>query len=119
MMSFVSSAAASVAFHDRLFAALAAPHSYRFDREVPTVLRARALAARLEAETGKAPALLALISHPPVLGELAHMNLELVRHATLALRAVRGRPCRPRMVAATDAFALDSISIWEEGIYAG
>ncbi|MDE2141710.1 MAG: hypothetical protein KGJ84_04790 [Elusimicrobia bacterium] len=109
----------SVAFHDRLFAALSAPHSYRFDPENPVLLRARKLAARLEAETGLAPALLALISHPPVLGDLAHMNLELVRHATLALRGTRGRPCRPRMVAATDPFALDSISIWEEGLYAG
>jgi hypothetical protein len=110
---------ASVSFHNKLFAALSAPHSYRFDPEGPSLLRARALAARLEKETGKAPALLALISHPPVLGDLAHMNLELVRHATLALRGTRGRPCRPRMVAAIDAFALDSLAIWEEGLYAG
>ncbi|MFI5346649.1 MAG: hypothetical protein ACHQ51_09775 [Elusimicrobiota bacterium] len=109
----------SLALHNRLFAALSAPHSYPFDPENPALLRAGALAARLEKEHGRAPALLALISHPPVLGELAHMNLELVRHATLALRAARGRPCRPRMVAATDPFALDTLSIWEEGIYAG
>ena len=109
----------SVAFHNRLFAALSAPHSYPFNPENPRLVRAAALVARLEKDSGRAPALLALISHPPVLGDLAHMNLELVRHATLALRGVRGRPCRPRMVAATDPFALDSLAIWEEGIYAG
>lgn len=109
----------SVAFHDRLFAALAAPYSYAFDAEDPRLARAAALAARLERETGRAPALLALVSHPPVLGDLAHLNLELVRHATLALRRVRARPCRPRLVTATDPFALDSLSIFAEGLYAG
>jgi hypothetical protein len=108
-----------VAFHDRLFAALSAPYSYRFERESPVLARAAALAARLERETGRAPALLALVSHPPVMGDLAHLNLELVRHATLALRAVRGRPCRPRLVTAIDPFALDTISVPEEGLYAG
>jgi hypothetical protein len=42
-----------------------------------------------------------------------------VRHATLALRAARGRPCRPRLVVAIDPFALDTTSIAEEGLYAG
>ncbi|MFI5363677.1 MAG: hypothetical protein ACHQ49_17060, partial [Elusimicrobiota bacterium] len=109
----------TIAFHDRLFSALAAPASYRFDAESPVILRARSLAADLEKRTGRAPALAALISHPPVLGDLAHMNFELVRHATLALRAARGRPCRPRLVAAVDPFALDTVSIAVEGLYAG
>jgi hypothetical protein len=109
----------TVAFHDRLFASLSAPRSYPFDPESPVVVRARALAADLEKRTGRAPALLALISHPPVMGALAHLNFELVRHATLALRAVRGRPCRPRLVTAIDPFALDTTSIFEEGLYAG
>jgi len=39
---------------------------------------------------------------------MAHLNFELVRHATLALRAARGRPCRPRLVVAIDPFALDT-----------
>jgi hypothetical protein len=42
-----------------------------------------------------------------------------VRHAILALRAVRGRPCRPRLVVAIDPFSLDTTSIVEEGLYAG
>lgn len=109
----------TVRIHDRLFTALSAPRSYPFDPAAPELLRARELARRVEADSGKAPALLALISHPPVMGDLAHLNFELVRHATLALRGVRGRPCRPRLVAATDPFALDTTAIWEEGVYAG
>lgn len=109
----------NVSFHDKLYAWLAGARTYPFDAAAPAVVRARALAARLEASTGKAPALLALLSHPPVMGELSHLNFELVRHATLALRAARGRPCRPRMVAAIDPFALDTTAIHEEGLYAG
>ena len=109
----------TVAIHDRLYAALAAPRSYPFDPKSPAVAHARALAERLRRSSGLEPALVALISHPPVMGDLAHLNFELVRHATLALREVRGRPCRPRLVAATDPFALDTTSIAEEGLYAG
>lgn len=108
-----------VAFHDRLFKALSKPRWYPFDPEAETVRGARALKERLEAEAGRPAALLALISHPPVLGDLAHLNFELVRRATLLLRAVRNAPCRPRLVAAIDPFALDSTSIVEEGLYAG
>jgi hypothetical protein len=109
----------TVAFHDRLFSFLSAPRTYPFDPESPVIVRARALAADAEKRAGRAPAILALISHPPVLGDLAHLNFELVRRATLALRAVRGRPCRPRLVVAIDPFALDTTSIAEEGLYAG
>lgn len=105
--------------HDKLFGALASPHSYPFDPASPQLLRARALALRLESETGQKPALLALISHPPVMGDLAHLNFELVRHSVLALRVVRGQPCRPRLVAAIDPFALDTTPLWQEGLYAG
>lgn len=108
-----------VAVHDRLYAFLSAPRSYPFDPASPSLVRARALAERLRRDSGREPALLALISHPPVMGDLAHLNFELVRHASLALRQIRGRPCRPRLVAATDPFALDSTSIVGEGIYAG
>ena len=109
----------TVAFHDRLFSFLAAPRSYPFDPAGAEIVRARELALSEERRSGRQPALLALISHPPVLGDLAHLNFELVRHATLALRAARGRPCRPRLVTAIDPFALDTASIVEEGLYAG
>lgn len=109
----------SVAFHDWLFRRLAAPRGYAFDASSPELARARTLAAELESESRKAPALVALISHPPVYGELAHMNFELVRQAVLALRQARGRPCRPRLVVAVDFFALDTVSVPVEGLYAG
>lgn len=109
----------SVAFHDWLFKRLAAPYGYAFDAASPELARARSLAAEMERASRKAPALVALISHPPVYGELAHMNFELVRQAVLALRQVRGRPCRPRLVVAVDFFALDTVSVPVEGLYAG
>lgn len=108
-----------VDFHDALFRHLAAPRTYAFEHDSKAMTDARALTARLEKDSGRAPALLAAISHPPVMGDLAHLNFELVRHATLALRRARGRPCRPRLVAAVDPFALDTTSIFEEGVYAG
>lgn len=108
----------ALSFHDWIYRKLAG-RTYPFDPASPVLERARALAARVEAETGVAPALLAVISHPPTMGELAHLNFELGRHALLALRALRGRPCRPRQVVATDPFALDETNIVEEGIYAG
>jgi len=109
----------TVSFHNRLFLHLSAGRDYPFRPGAPAVVAARALAARLEKESGLAPALLAAISHPPVMGDLAHLNFELVRHSTMALREVRGRPCRPRLVVAIDPFALDTISVLEEGLYAG
>ena len=108
-----------VALHNKLFQQLAAGRSYPFDPSTPAIRDAKTLATRLERESGQAPALLAAISHPPVMGDLAHLNFELVRHSTLALREVRGRPCRPRLVVAIDPFALDTISVLEEGLYAG
>jgi len=109
----------TVSFHNKLFRHLSAGREYAFDPGDPGVGAAKALTARLEAETGLAPALLAAISHPPVMGDLAHLNFELVRRAVLVLRAVRARPCRPRLVVAVDPFALDTISVLEEGLYAG
>ena len=53
------------------------------------------------------------------MGDLAHLNIELARRSMLDLRKVRGRPCRPRMVVAVDPFALDTLSLLEEGFYAG
>lgn len=109
----------AVAFHNKGLISLSPGRNYPFDPLSPAVVSARALAAQLEKDTGRAPALLAAISHPPVLGDLAHLNTELVRHSILALREVRGRPCRPRLVVAIDPFALDTLSMLAEGFYAG
>jgi hypothetical protein len=108
-----------VSFHNKGLLSLSPGRTYPFDPLSPVLVAARALAARLEKESGRAPALLAAISHPPVMGDLAHLNTELVRHSMLALREVRGRPCRPRLVVAIDPFALDTLSLLEEGFYAG
>lgn len=109
----------SVAFHNKLYLKLSPVRNYPFDSASSVLADARALGVRLERESGREPALLAVLSHPPVMGDLAHLNTELVRHGTLALRHVRGRPCRPRFVVAIDPFALDTLSLIEEGIYAG
>ena len=109
----------TTAFHNRVYLQLSAGRSYPFDPASSVLVAARALAVRLERESGREPALLATLSHPPVMGDLAHLNTELVRHGTLALREVRGRACRPRFVVAIDPFALDTLSLIEEGIYAG
>lgn len=105
--------------HEKLFRQLASPRHYPFDPASPALEASRALARRVEAETGLRPAMLALISHPPVMGEMAHLNFELVRHAILALRELRGEACRPRLVVAVDPFALDTVSMATEGLYAG
>lgn len=111
-------AKAALAFHDKVFSALAGKN-YPFRGDSPALARAEALVRRVREESGREPALLALISHPPVSGELAHLNLELTRHAQLALYRLRGAPCRPRLVAAVDPFALDTLSMPAEGVYAG
>jgi hypothetical protein len=108
-----------LSIHDRIHRELAGGRVYAFDAAAPALARAAAEAEALEAETGTAPALFALVSHPPVLGELGHLNFELVRHSIRALRAVRGRPCRPRLVGAVDPFALDTVGLAAEGFYAG
>ena len=102
-------------FHDKLFSGLASPRHYPFDAASPVVARAAALARK----GNVSPSLLALVSHPPVMGDLAHLNFELVRHATLALAAIRASSCRPRLLVAVDPFALDTIPVWQEGLYAG
>jgi len=108
-----------LSIHDAVHRKLAGGRSYPFDVAAPALARAAAEARSLEAETGRTPALAALVSHTPVLGELGHLNFELVRHAAWALRAVRGRPCRPRFLVAVDPYALDTVGLPAEGLYAG
>lgn len=105
--------------HDKLFRRLASPSHYPFDPASPALTQSRELVRKVEAESGKRAAILALISHPPVMGEMAHLNFELVRHAILAMRELRGQACRPRLVVAVDPFALDTVSMAVEGLYAG
>jgi hypothetical protein len=102
-----------------MYRGLAGGRHQDFDPAGPSLRRAAAESQALEAEFGRSPALAAMLSHPPVLGDIAHLNTELARHGTLAMSAVRGRPCRPRLVAAVDHFALDTLGLAAEGFYAG
>jgi len=81
--------------------------------------RARSLGETVERETGKKPAMLALLAHPPVNKELLYLNVELFRHSLWGIREARGRPCRPKLVNAMDAFALDLLPSYAEGAYGG
>ncbi|MFH1725231.1 MAG: hypothetical protein ABII00_11510 [Elusimicrobiota bacterium] len=93
--------------------------SYPFDPDSPGLREAAALSREVERETGRPAALLCTLAHAPVEEDLLYLNIELFRHGLLGLRAVRGRPCRPRLVNAIDAFALDMLPLHEEGAYSG
>lgn len=104
---------------DGLYLKLSGGKSYAFDAQAPALTRSRELVREVERAAGRKAALVALLSHPPVMGDLAHLNLALVRYASQALRLLRAAPCRPRVVAAVDPFALDTCTLPEEGLYAG
>ena len=106
-------------FQNYIFAALSGTGLCPFDPESPAILGAGELARRIEREHGVKPAFLALLSHAPVTNVPSPLNFELVRHALLGLRVARGAPCRPRFILAVDPFALDTIPLWLEAIYAG
>lgn len=104
--------------HEVFFKVLASPLACPYD-DGPKLVAARELARRVHKESGVRPALVALISHGPMVGELANMNFELVRHAMWALSALRDGRGRPRLLVAVDAFALDTFSLPVEAVYAG
>lgn len=105
--------------HDRFFRLAAERRVYPFDPAAAVLERARGLVQEVEREAGRPAALLGLSVHAPDMEEHRHLTFELVRRAILALRRLRGGPCRPRIVGAVDAFALDSFSIVAESAYAG
>ncbi|MBI4387318.1 MAG: hypothetical protein HY551_08035 [Elusimicrobia bacterium] len=90
-----------------------------FDPEEPVLGRARELCLDIERRAGRRPALLCLMSHPPVDERWLHLNVEMVRHVLLALAQVRGAAARPRMVVAVDSYALDMLGLVVESVYAG
>jgi len=65
------------------------------------------------------PAIVALMSHPPVEEDIVFLNVELLMHCFQAIRSVRGRPTRVKTVAAVDWFGLDTLSFVVSGLYAG
>lgn len=98
-------AAPWLALHDRVFRRVSG-------------LPAAGWEAAAGGEAERRAGLLCLFSHPGR-EEGEGINVELARSALLALRALRGRPCRPRLMAAVDPFALDGLRWWRRGPYAG
>jgi len=110
---------ASLSIQDRIFKALASDYHTPFDALRAPLERVRAAMRQAEQDARKSAALLTLLSHPPAQGDAAALNVEMVRQAVLAMRFLRARACRPRLVIAIDDFALDMLTLHEEGLYAG
>jgi len=109
----------ALSIQDRIFKSIASDYRTSFDAIRAPLERVRAAMRRAEQDAGKPAALLTLLSHPPAQGDAAALNVEMVRQAVSAMRFLRARACRPRLVIAVDAFALDMLALHEEGLYAG
>lgn len=107
--------ARALAVHEFAMPRVSGRPGFLFERDCENL----ALAAELLARTGgRKTAILCLVSHPPVLGDLFYLNIELVRHALLALFRLRPEG-RPRFMVAVDPYALDTQPSLQEGLYAG
>ncbi|MBI5595115.1 MAG: hypothetical protein HY928_03395 [Elusimicrobia bacterium] len=109
----------SLTLQDRLYSFIQDGPEHPFDPRDPALARAAALARRAEELTGRPAAAACLLAHAPVEPDSLYLNPAMFRHALKGLRAVRGRPCRPKLVNAVDAFALDMLDAAGEGTYAG
>lgn len=90
-----------------------------FDPAQPALVEAAALIKEAERRTGRPAAVACLLAHAPVEKEWLHLNPLMFRHALKGVVVARGKPCRPRLVNAVDAFALDMLDPVGEGAYAG
>ena len=109
----------SLSLQDKLYTAIQNGPEHAFDPAAPALAQACALTRRAEALTGRTASAACLLAHAPVDPEYLYLNPAMFRHALKGLRVVRGRPCRPRLVNAVDAFALDMLDPLGEGAYAG
>lgn len=109
----------SLSLQDRLYSLIQDGPEHPFDPGAPALARAADLARRAEELTGRSPAAACLLAHAPVDPEYLYLNPAMFRQALKGMRLVRGRPCRPRLVNAVDAFALDMLAPLGEGAYAG
>ncbi len=113
-------AGASLALQDRLYrVAQGTPDEPTVRADDPELVQAAALAREAERRSGRRAAVACLFSHAPVEKEWLHLNPLMFRSALKGLAAVRGGPCRPRLINAVDAFALDMLPAFDEGAYAG
>ncbi len=108
----------SLKVHDGFFRALSGRRNLPFDERSPAMESARGLLSRLDGDRGRCP-ILALTSHPNPRGEEAALNFEMMHVAMHALQSLRGPGARPRLVVAIDPFALDTVGLHMEGLYAG
>ncbi|PCI40111.1 MAG: hypothetical protein COB53_01910 [Elusimicrobia bacterium] len=92
---------------------------YPFKDSRGTLAQARALRDAVQRATGKTPAILSLLAHAPVKKDLLYLMIELFRHSYWGMREMRGADCRPKLINAMDAFALDMLPVHEEGFYSG
>ncbi|TPW17341.1 MAG: hypothetical protein FD126_3672, partial [Elusimicrobia bacterium] len=90
-----------------------------FDPGQPALLEAAALIKEAERRAGRRAAVACLMAHAPVEKEWLHLNPLMFRHSLKGLAAARGGRCRPRLVNAVDAFALDMLDSIGEGAYTG
>ncbi len=107
--------ARALAVHEFAMPRVSGKPGFPFDPGSPGLSQARELLAR---SRGRRTAVLCLVSHPPVLGELFYLNIELVRHTLLALSHLRPGG-NPRFLVAIDPYALDTQPTVQEGLYAG
>lgn len=105
---------------DKVFRSISGENpTFDFEADAENLGAARRLAGEVEKACGRPPAVFCLTSHPPATKALLYLTVEMMRHALAAMRSVRGRACRPRVVIAMDYFALDMLKFYEEGAYAG
>ena len=106
-------------YHDKLMGGLAGKASGPFDPRLPQLEETRKLMDHVEQLAGTHPAVLCLMSHPPVLPESLGLNVEMARQGLLALHSLRPLKGHARILLAVDAYALDMLGPYEEGLYAG
>ncbi|MBI3549542.1 MAG: hypothetical protein HY078_10930 [Elusimicrobia bacterium] len=104
---------------DRCFRLAGDNETVPFESGAAALVQARSLCEEVERSTGKRPALLVMMSHPPVTPETLTMNVEMTRQILMAVSVIRGRFARGKFVVAVDSYALDLLPLSSEGLYAG
>jgi len=108
-----------ISLHDTIMGGLAGKSKGPFNPDLPEFTATRELMAHVEEIFGTAPAVLCLMSHPPVLPESLGLNVEMGRQALLALHSLRPKSGHAKLMIAVDSYALDMLAPMQEGAYAG
>ncbi|MBI4050910.1 MAG: hypothetical protein HY400_00230 [Elusimicrobia bacterium] len=81
--------------------------------------QAKFLKETMEKIFGRSPAVLCVISHPPVGREVDALNFKLMEIACAVVKEICPFESPIRQLVAIDPFALDAVSFFQEGLYAG